>query len=92
VTPAGKETVLHNFNEIDSAFPWAALTNVKGKLYGTTVCGGASGFGTIFSITSSGAETALYSLGPYANGNNPFGVLLDLKGTLYGPTAHGRQR
>ena len=89
VTPAGKETVLHTFTGADGALPWAGLTSVKGKLYGTTMSGGAYGFGTIFSITSSGTETVLYSFAPYGDGNNPFGVLLNVKGTLYGTTAHG---
>lgn len=81
--------MLHSFTGADGAFPWAGLTNVKGKLYGTTMSGGAYGLGTVFSITNSGTETALYSFAPYGDGNNPFGVLLNVNGTLYGTTAHG---
>jgi uncharacterized repeat protein (TIGR03803 family) len=39
----------------DGALPYARLTNVNGVLYGTTG-GGASTEGTVYSLTTSGAE------------------------------------
>jgi uncharacterized repeat protein (TIGR03803 family) len=45
VTMSGKETVLHQFEngyENDGSFPVANLTEVKGRLYGTTEFGGYS--------------------------------------------------
>ena len=49
--PAGNETVLHSFTWPDGAFPFAGLVQDKaGNLYGTTTDGGASGFGTVFTL------------------------------------------
>lgn len=41
----------------------AGLTAVSGTLYGTTVDGGKKGHGTVFSITTGGTFTTLYSFG-----------------------------
>jgi uncharacterized repeat protein (TIGR03803 family) len=53
MTPAGAETILHNFGATgDGAFPWGGLVFDKsGNLYGTTLDGGANGFGTVFKVT-----------------------------------------
>jgi len=52
--PSGHETVLHSFtNSPDGAGPYANLVRDKaGNLYGTTEEGGASGYGTVFRLTS----------------------------------------
>jgi uncharacterized repeat protein (TIGR03803 family) len=56
-TPAGKQTVLHNFSgEMDGAFPYGGLVGVPKGLYGTTLQGGdlsacsGSGCGTVFKV------------------------------------------
>jgi len=62
MTPAGTLTVLHSFTgaPADGSHPWAALIQgTDGHLYGTTYDGGASGRGTVFKITTSGAMTIL---------------------------------
>ncbi|HEY2444388.1 MAG TPA: PQQ-binding-like beta-propeller repeat protein [Rhizomicrobium sp.] len=50
----GTETVLYSFCSRkkckDGEEPYAGLTDVKGTLYGTTVYGGATGFGTVFAL------------------------------------------
>jgi uncharacterized repeat protein (TIGR03803 family) len=53
MTPSGAETILHNFGATgDGAFPWGGLVFDKsGNLYGTTLDGGANGFGTVFKVT-----------------------------------------
>jgi uncharacterized repeat protein (TIGR03803 family) len=53
ITTSGGETVIHSFggSSADGALPRAGLINVKGKLYGTTEVGGASGYGTVFSLS-----------------------------------------
>jgi uncharacterized repeat protein (TIGR03803 family) len=63
ITPAGIETVLYAFaGGADGSGPMSALTRGSdGNLYGTTGAGGASGYGTLFRITTAGAETVLYS-------------------------------
>jgi uncharacterized repeat protein (TIGR03803 family) len=97
VTPSGTETVLHSFaGKPDGAHPYAGLINVNGTLYGTTTSGGANcsstgGCGTVFTITTSGAETVFYSFkGAPGDGKYPTQeALLDINGTLYGTTKRG---
>ena len=59
-----------------------------GNLYGTTLGGGTSGFGTIFEITHNGAEKILYSFRGAPDGSNPSQIVLD-NSTLYGTTYTG---
>jgi len=51
--------------------PVAPLLDVNGTLYGTTAQGGASGDGTVFSISVSGAETVLHSFSGGSDGVTP---------------------
>jgi uncharacterized repeat protein (TIGR03803 family) len=52
ITPSGAEKVLHSFGgKSDGVYPDAAVTEVNGKLYGTTQNGGAFGLGTVFELT-----------------------------------------
>jgi uncharacterized repeat protein (TIGR03803 family) len=92
VTASGKETVLHRFNggSADGATPLASLLSINGTLYGTTAGGGADSNGTVFSITTSGKETVLYSFkGGTIDGQNPQASLINANGTLYGTTGGG---
>lgn len=73
----------------DGETPEAILINVKGTLYGTTILGGKSGDGTVFSITPSGTESVIHSFGGSGDGAYPEASLLDVKGTLYGTTMEG---
>ncbi|MBV9263617.1 MAG: hypothetical protein JO324_04785, partial [Candidatus Eremiobacteraeota bacterium] len=65
------------------------LVNVNGTLYGTTARGGASGNGTVYSMTTGGAHKVLYRFRGGSDGSDPHSQLLDVKGTLYGTTAGG---
>jgi uncharacterized repeat protein (TIGR03803 family) len=92
--PAWSERVVYSFQGAaagDGAYPEAALINVAGTLYGTTWQGGADGYGTVFKVTTSGTETALYSFqGPVANdGAFPLAGLIDVGNMLYGTTRGG---
>jgi uncharacterized repeat protein (TIGR03803 family) len=91
ITPSGTEKVLHSFGGSgDGVFTIAGLINVNGTLYGTTGEGGANDDGTIFSITPTGTETVLYSFkGGSADGEDPYGGLVNVGGTLYGTTYEG---
>jgi uncharacterized repeat protein (TIGR03803 family) len=92
VDKAGKETVLYSFTGSggDGAYPVAGLLrDAKGNLYGTTYQGGASGYGTVFMLDTTGKETVLFSfterggIFPYA------GLVQDAAGNLYGTTSGG---
>ncbi len=91
ITPSGTETVLHSFGGPgDGNGPLAGLIKVKGKLYGTTMEGGANGDGTVFSITPSGKETVLYSFkGGSGDGEFPLAGLINVAGKFYGTTVYG---
>jgi uncharacterized repeat protein (TIGR03803 family) len=82
--------VLHSFDGYDGANPEAGLIDVKGALYGTTYSMGAGYEGTVFKITTSGAETVLHSFGSASgDGAYPEAGLLNVKDTLYGTTVYG---
>ncbi|HEY2473282.1 MAG TPA: choice-of-anchor tandem repeat GloVer-containing protein, partial [Candidatus Cybelea sp.] len=93
IMPSGKERVLHSFgNGIDEgASPLASLIEVNGELYGTTMGGGKTGQGTVFTITLNGNEKVLHSFGPGngTDGGSPFASMIEGKGTLYGTTEFG---
>jgi uncharacterized repeat protein (TIGR03803 family) len=99
ISTSGTETVLHSFRGgSDGSNPYAGLINVSGTLYGTTLRGGKrsacrdgsyNGCGTVFKITTSGAETVLYSFAGGSDGRYPTAVLTYLRGALYGTTAAG---
>jgi uncharacterized repeat protein (TIGR03803 family) len=93
ITPDGKLTTLHSFDEADGEFPYAGLIQATdGNFYGTTSQGGANcaynGCGTIFSITPSGSLTTLYSFcsQPHCpDGAFPYvGLVQGTDGNFYG--------
>jgi uncharacterized repeat protein (TIGR03803 family) len=79
----------------DGGDPAASLAfDATGNGYGTTVNGGAFGFGTVFELKrlSGGKfqETVLYSFTGGSDGKNPYGgVIFDGAGNLYGTTVSG---
>ena len=85
--------LLHNFTGglQDGSGPYAGLVrDGAGNLYGTTVWGGAHGWGTVFKLDSSGAERVLYSFANNPDGAKPYaGLLLDPAGNLFGTTEDG---
>jgi uncharacterized repeat protein (TIGR03803 family) len=81
--------ILHKFGAGDGTNPSAGLIDVEGTLYGTTAKGGSNGYGTVFSLTTSGEETVLHSFGGSGDGAQPAAGLLDVNGTLYGTTSAG---
>jgi uncharacterized repeat protein (TIGR03803 family) len=92
ITTAGVETVLYSFGSVanDGANPYGRLIQGSdGNLYGTTERGG-SGYGTVFEITTGGAETVLHSFGSAGDGDFPYGGLIQgSDGNLYGTTELG---
>jgi uncharacterized repeat protein (TIGR03803 family) len=58
---SGTATVLYRFTGADGGNPSAGLVrDSEGNLYGTTVNGGASGWGVAFELDAAGAETVLH--------------------------------
>ncbi len=98
VSRTGVEHVIYNFQDgLDGSYPAANLIAVGGTLYGTTFTGGGisqggqTNYGTVFSMTTGGAETILYRFGqtPADLFSNPKSGLTYVKGTLYGTTTAG---
>jgi uncharacterized repeat protein (TIGR03803 family) len=92
ITSGGVYTVLHNINgTTEGNGPWGALVQAtNGKLYGVTSNMEIGLYGTIFSITTSGTFTTLYSFTDGADGGDPLSPLIQhTDGLLYGTTNVG---
>jgi uncharacterized repeat protein (TIGR03803 family) len=98
ITPSGTLTTLHSFCSRtackDGRNPFAGLVQgTDGNLYGTTLEGGAKGFGTVFKITPSGTLTTLHSFCTQSgcpDGQFPqTGLVQATNGNLYGTTITG---
>lgn len=90
--PLGNETVLYSFTlGADGGYPWGGvIRDASGNLYGTTVFGGAYGYGVVFKLDPLGNETVLYSFTHGADGAFPYsGLIRDGAGNLYGTTSQG---
>ena len=93
---AGAPVVIHSFGGSergDGSEPYAALLQLSdGFLYGTTVLDGASGYGTLFRLSTDGATYSLrnsFSAGS-GGGIHPYaGLVLGADGGLYGSTYSG---
>lgn len=81
--------VLHYFGKgSDGSELTSSPIVLNGTLYGTTLTGGKSDNGTVYSSTTNGTEKVLHSFSS-SEGYNPRAGLLDVKGTLYGTTDFG---
>ena len=100
ITPSGQLTTLYNFCTVakdeqclDGMGPEAGLVlGTDGKFYGTTRDGGVNtNGGTVFSITSGGVLTTLYSLPDTCiDGCSPLAPLIEGRdGNFYGTTSMG---
>ncbi|HEY8698475.1 MAG TPA: choice-of-anchor tandem repeat GloVer-containing protein [Rhizomicrobium sp.] len=100
--PTSVESVVYTFQgNLDGANPAAGLIYSGGVLYGTTLEGGNTYFGscdttynscgTVFSLTLGGTETVIHRfLGETAgDGANPFANLLAVGNKIYGLTTEG---
>jgi len=87
-------TVLYSFTGNSACGPESNLTmDQAGNLYGTTVCDGAYGYGSVFKLKASGGGwtyTSVYDFKGGADGSYPnSGVLFDANGNLYGTASSG---
>lgn len=90
ITPTGAQTTLHSFCPqaatfcSDGSHPSPLVEAANRNFYGTAFYGGASGYGTVFTMTSNGNVTTLHSFnsndGAYPTG----GLFQATGGTLYG--------
>jgi uncharacterized repeat protein (TIGR03803 family) len=97
------ETVLHDFNGRDGAYPRELVFGGAGNLYGETYgggshsgCAGQIGCGTVFQLTIDAnnrwSEKVLHNFCSASNctdGSDPISLILDGEANLYGTTLHG---
>ena len=91
ITTSGAEKTLYSFTGLaDGASPKGPLINVGGLLYGETpISNGGTDGGTIFSLTTAGVVSTVYSFLSGGNNAGPGGGLSELGGSLYGTTEFG---
>lgn len=95
ITTAGRQKVLHKFgigSGYDGFNPEGDLAVLNGTLYGTTYSGGANYDGTVYSLTTGGQESVIYTFtggNGDGDGSQPQAGLVALNGTLYGTTSEG---
>src|SRR5882672_5093051 len=91
-------TVLHAFTSAsgpnatnsDGANPSGGLILSGGTLYGTTVYGGSSGWGTVFAVRTNGSGfTTPHNFTGGSDGANPSAGLILSNNTLYGTASGG---
>jgi uncharacterized repeat protein (TIGR03803 family) len=94
INPSGSYTNLYSFGTVsnDGVYPLAGLVQGSdGNFYGTTIQGGAYGYGTVFRISPSGSYTNLYAFGTVSNDGNfsSAGLVQGSDGNFYGTTYFG---
>ena len=94
ISPSGSYTNLYSFGTVsdDGFYPLAGLVQGSdGNFYGTTIQGGAYGYGTVFRISPSGSYTNLYSFGTVSNDGSfsSAGLVQGSDGNFYGTTYFG---
>jgi uncharacterized repeat protein (TIGR03803 family) len=90
ITAAGTEKVLYSFGPApDGTQPGWGPVPYGGNYYGVTIGGGANtcyngGCGTVFKVTPSGQETVLYNFTGGSDGLNPYELVGDSQGNMFG--------
>jgi uncharacterized repeat protein (TIGR03803 family) len=83
-------TVLKGFaNSADGARPYARLTLSGNTLYGTTVGGAVSDYGTVFKVNTDGTDFTVLKHFSGGDGARPYGGLALSGSVLYGTTRYG---
>jgi uncharacterized repeat protein (TIGR03803 family) len=81
-------------NDYEGANPNGLTLGRDGRLYGTTSKGGAGSYGTVFTVTTNGDFSTLYSFSGGNDGRYPSGTLIqaadgDFYGSTFGGGAYG---
>jgi uncharacterized repeat protein (TIGR03803 family) len=88
LAPDGSKSIVFSFRGGKyGQNPGSGVTDIHGRLFGTTVEGGAFGSGVVYEIFPNGAERVLYDFpsGDCCNVMN----LVNINGTLYGRMGYG---
>jgi uncharacterized repeat protein (TIGR03803 family) len=85
------QKTLHSFSgpPNDGDWPQGGVVLIGNVLYGTTLIGGANNDGTIFSLSTSGADYGIAHSFQGIDGIAPVAGLTAFDGTLYGTTSEG---
>jgi uncharacterized repeat protein (TIGR03803 family) len=88
---SGSITTLASFDNTNGAHPQAGLVlDSSGNLFGTTLYGGAFGYGTVFEMAAgSGTITALASFNGTNGAYSYAGLVQDSSGNLFGTASSG---
>ncbi|HEX4086522.1 MAG TPA: choice-of-anchor tandem repeat GloVer-containing protein [Chthoniobacteraceae bacterium] len=92
LTSSGTLSTLYSFTGgADGGNPYAGLVQgLDGALYGVTLTGGTGNDGTVFSISSSGSFTTLYTFTGQNDGASPYAPLASgSTGLLFGAASTG---
>jgi uncharacterized repeat protein (TIGR03803 family) len=94
VAPDGTYVDVYDFagGTSDGAQPFSGvIEGTDGNFYGTTVNGGANGYGIVYQVTPGGVFTLLHSFaGGASGGEHPYaGLIQGTDGLLYGTTYGG---
>ena len=86
-------TDLHDFDctveGCSPTYPEILAQGQDGNLYGTTDSGGASGMGTVFKMTPTGAVSTIHNFSGLDGQNPDGGLVLGTDGNFYGTTRFG---
>jgi uncharacterized repeat protein (TIGR03803 family) len=94
ITPAGVETVLHQFGasgDVGAVYDGVPTQASDGNFYGQTGSGGANGNGGVYKISPTGVESVIYSFSSTgSDANAAIGTLIQgTDGNLYGTSFMG---
>jgi uncharacterized repeat protein (TIGR03803 family) len=90
MTPKGKVTTLHSFEQTDGDNPISNLVQgTDGNFYGTAAYGGTHAGGTAFKITPTGKFTTLHNFHLKDGADLYAGLVQGTDGTFYGATYGG---
>jgi uncharacterized repeat protein (TIGR03803 family) len=88
---SGTITTLFSFNGTNGSQPYASLImDSSGKLYSTTLFGGANNDGTVFELAQGSHTITTLASFNRTDGADPWaGLIMDSSGNLYGTTLEG---